>query len=171
MTFKWSTFVSGFTNPSSGTEGRDMLSKSFSTGIVFTSFPLVIHHAWQNSAPMAQVRWRLSWSGYLAPASTTGLDLLAPEKDVQLGNAAPNPLDNQTRIGFSLARDSRITLRIVDAGGRVVRTLFDGRQPAGDHDLTWNARDDRGRSVGSGVYFVELLAANERFARKVVVIN
>jgi len=173
MTERWSTFISGFTNVATGTEARDMLSKSFSTGIAFpagTSATL-IHQPWQNSIGGQQINWRLSWSGYLYTNTITGVLPQAPGSELQLGNATPNPLEESTRIAFALSKESRITLRIVDVRGRVVRTLLDGPTPAGAHDLTWDARDSRGRSVNSGVYFIELLAGNERQSRKAVVIN
>jgi hypothetical protein len=173
MTPRWSYNISGYTS-SAGAESRDMLSKSFRTGIVFPQgqSASVIHWPWQNSQLMLQVRWQLSWSGYLAPSTTTGVNEPAePKNELKLGNLTPNPLGDETHIGFSLSKDSRITLRVVDARGRVVRKLFDGRQPAGEHNLVWNARGDDGREVRSGVYFIELLTGNERLSRKAVVLD
>jgi flagellar hook assembly protein FlgD len=117
------------------------------------------------------VFWRLSWSGYLANNSVTGVNDRGPTNELRLGNATPNPLDDETRVGFTLSKHSRITLRVVDVHGRVVRTLFKGREQAGEHNLVWNACDDHGRSVQSGMYFIELLADKERHTRKAIVLN
>jgi len=37
-----------------------------------------------------------------------------------------------------------------------VRVLASGLEPAGPHSLEWDGRDQRGRAVASGPYFVRL---------------
>ena len=37
--------------------------------------------------------------------------------------------------------------------GRLVTTLVDGRQEAGNHQVSWDGRDQNGTSVPSGTYF------------------
>jgi hypothetical protein len=73
----------------------------------------------------------------------------------------PNPLADRTTIAFELARPSRARLAVYDVGGRLVRLLLDAERAAGRHVAAWDARDDRGRSVGSGVYFVRLHVPGE----------
>ena len=51
-----------------------------------------------------------------------------------------------------------MTLRIYDVSGRLIRTLVDEPQTAGEKTVTWNGRDTQGRSVASGVYFYRLQA-------------
>lgn len=72
------------------------------------------------------------------------------------------PLHAQIRDGGVEPRrpSSAIALRIYDVGGRLVKTLVEGPQPAGEESVTWNGRDDAGRPVASGVYFYRLTAPN-----------
>ena len=174
MNERWSTFVSGFQEGTTLNEGRSMLSKTFATGIAFNQGQTasVTHQPWLNAVSMSSVYWRIAWSGYTVSNTLTGVnDPIAPGKELWLGGAVPNPLDSETRFGFNLGSGSHITLRVVDVNGRVVRRLFDGRKPAGEHAVTWDARDDRGRSVAAGVYFVELVADKQHRAQRAVVIN
>ncbi|HEY2924997.1 MAG TPA: FlgD immunoglobulin-like domain containing protein [Candidatus Eisenbacteria bacterium] len=67
--------------------------------------------------------------------------------------ARPNPSAGQTEIGFVLPADARVTLRVYDVAGRLVRTLIDGPMPAGVHRARWDGTDDRGRAARSGIYF------------------
>ena len=76
----------------------------------------------------------------------------------------PNPLSSATTVAFELATREPVTLRVVDALGRVVHAETAGDLPAGAHTLRWDAS-----RVASGVYLVELAAGAERFARSVVV--
>lgn len=77
-----------------------------------------------------------------------------------LHSNAPNPFHPATAIGFDVATDARVTLRIFSASGRLARTLvsIDGL-PAGRYRARWDGRDDAGRLMGSGVYFARLTVA------------
>lgn len=57
------------------------------------------------------------------------------------------------RISFRLRQADRLTLTILDADGRVVRTLFDraGFGP-GNHQFGWDGRDQSGHVVREGSY-------------------
>jgi hypothetical protein len=87
---------------------------------------------------------------------------------VWLGPAQPNPALSTAEFRFSLPREERVTLAIYDAEGRRVRDLISTVEPAGEHQLTWDLRDDSGHTEGAGLYFVRLTAEgrtiNRRFA-------
>ena len=75
---------------------------------------------------------------------------------VRLDGVSPNPFNPSTNVRFTLARDGLARLDVFDVTGRLVRTLVDGRLPAGDHAVTWNGRNDDGSQTASGLYFVRL---------------
>ena len=66
----------------------------------------------------------------------------------------PNPFSNQILIHFKAPSDAQnIILKIYDAAGRLVnspKSLFNNQS------FTWNGRDNLGRRLSSGVYFVTL---------------
>ena len=63
----------------------------------------------------------------------------------------PNPFNPSTKIKFSLAADSRVTLTVFDVLGQEVVTLINGNLSAGSHDIDFNAA-----SLNSGVYFYRI---------------
>jgi flagellar hook assembly protein FlgD len=72
----------------------------------------------------------------------------------------PNPFNPATAIGFDVAADARVTLRIFNASGRLARTLVSVEGlPAGRYRARWDGRDDAGREAASGVYFARLIVA------------
>jgi len=87
------------------------------------------------------------------PTSLPGEYAEAPGRMLR---AYPNPFNPVTRISFELLRESEVELRIVDAGGRLVRMLEKGRQDAGRWEMSWDGRDDRRQPLPSGVYFAAL---------------
>jgi hypothetical protein len=85
-----------------------------------------------------------------------------------LGPPAPNPVRGSMAYSVVLPQEARVQVRIVDLGGRVVRTLVDQTLPAGEHRLAWDRGND---ALSSGVYFLELDTAGARRARKFVLIH
>lgn len=84
--------------------------------------------------------------------------------------ATPNLFSPNTNLSFALsdwAAAQDVSLRIVDAGGRIVQTLVQGRLEPGRHDVSWDGRDATGRSVPSGVYFGLLQTADGDVQTKV----
>jgi flagellar hook capping protein FlgD len=73
--------------------------------------------------------------------------------------ARPNPFTGTTEIPFALPSTGRVSLRVYDVAGRLMRTLVDGSRPAGVGRATWDGKDSAGRDLSGGVYFVKLSAA------------
>ena len=79
-----------------------------------------------------------------------------PPVSVQSLTASPNPFNPRTTISFDLARAGRVHLDCFDPAGRRVRSLLDVDLPPGQHRVPWDGKDDGGRSLASGVYFLRL---------------
>ncbi|NNM31718.1 MAG: T9SS type A sorting domain-containing protein [Gemmatimonadetes bacterium] len=94
-----------------------------------------------------------------------------PESRVFLSPGSPNPFGASTRLSFELPAPSRVQLRLYDAAGRLVRTLRDGRLPAGRHVAQWDGRDRDGRRVANGIYFAKLDAGGRSMTQRVVRLN
>ncbi len=69
---------------------------------------------------------------------------------------APNPFNPRTEIRFELAKAGNAVLTIYDVTGRRVKTMHDGHLDSGLHSLVWQGRDDAGRAVASGVYYLRM---------------
>jgi hypothetical protein len=105
------------------------------------------------------------------PLQTGIADPPAANSMVSLGDAYPNPFHPATTIPFALTKDARVTLGVYDALGRCVRTLLDGATPAGPQALRWDGRDDAGRALASGVYFLRIDADGVRATRKITILR
>jgi hypothetical protein len=95
-----------------------------------------------------------------------------PEAAALLQNY-PNPFNPTTRIEFDVprGRPQAVTLRVYDVTGARVRTLADEVLPAGRHARVWDGRDDRGNTVGTGVYFYQLRTGGLVATRKTVLLK
>jgi flagellar hook assembly protein FlgD len=89
-----------------------------------------------------------------------------------LWNEGANPASIESRIGFSLGREGSLQLEIYDLAGRRVRSLVkDDRHPSGRFESSWDLRDESGRRVGSGTYFVRLESLQGSAQGRVVVLR
>jgi arabinogalactan endo-1,4-beta-galactosidase len=68
----------------------------------------------------------------------------------------PNPFNNQTRINYSLEGSTFVTLKVYNVQGKLVSTLVQHRQPAGNYSIVWKAQQADGTSLVSGIYFIGL---------------
>lgn len=72
----------------------------------------------------------------------------------------PNPPgEGGTVLRFDLARGADVRLEVFDVAGRRVTALTAADYPAGVHTVSWDGRDDAGRPLGAGVYFVRMRAS------------
>ncbi len=66
----------------------------------------------------------------------------------------PNPFNQSTYISLQVPIDGRVSLRIYDVTGRLVRTLLDEKNVAGDYSISFNAR-----GIRTGIYFAKLVVS------------
>jgi hypothetical protein len=76
-----------------------------------------------------------------------------------LENNFPNPFNPSTTIPVAVPHTAELAVTIYNILGEEVRTVFQGTKEAGRYWVTWDGRNDAGRTVASGVYIVRLSAA------------
>jgi hypothetical protein len=72
-------------------------------------------------------------------------------------------------VEYGLPQQGQTSLSVYDVAGRLVRELAKGTFEGGRHVHAWDGRDQRGREVSAGVYFVRLQAGLQCLVQKVVV--
>lgn len=83
-----------------------------------------------------------------------------------LGVPSPNPATSGASLRYGLPSAQPLRLAVYSLDGRRVRLLREARQAAGFYSEIWNGRDDEGRAVPAGVYFVRLEAGRLEKTRK-----
>ena len=83
----------------------------------------------------------------------------------------PNPFNPATRISYQLPRDTRVTLKIYNMKGEEVRTLVDGHRAAGRYEVEWNAQNNSGARVASGVYLYRLQGEGVAETKRMVLLQ
>ena len=70
----------------------------------------------------------------------------------------PNPFNPSTTITFFLSKSGRVSLAIYNTSGQLVRTLISDSLNSGNHTFIWDATNNAGARVASGVYLARLEA-------------
>ncbi len=82
----------------------------------------------------------------------------------------PNPFSDATTVSYRLPAAMNVFLRVYDAMGRHVATLFEGMQQAGTHQVPFSATALKTRhTLASGAYICVLAAGRQRSARTMIV--
>jgi len=108
--------------------------------------------------------WGIQNNTYMGPV---GVADPPPPTGFDLALAGANPTSGDTRLALDLPRDGNVRVKVYDAAGRNVRTLFDGWQSAGQHGIVWDGRDGAGRAAAVGVYFVRANAQGRSLTLRV----
>lgn len=107
--------------------------------------------------------------------TAVALPVANPEEPVVLPTALrsiyPNPFNPETTVSFSLKQDGRTEIHVYNILGQKIRTLVDGSLKAGNHTIRWNGKDDNGRGVSSGIYFLKMSAGTYKATSKLVLMK
>ncbi len=82
----------------------------------------------------------------------------------------PNPFNRSTVINYTLSNNSFVTITIRDFAGKIIRTLINEKQPAGERSVLWDGTDDRRQKVPSGIYIYSLQTEKQSISGKMVFI-
>ncbi len=89
---------------------------------------------------------------------------IAQSSLVKKVNAYPNPADENIRLSYTLKESNRITVNLVNADGKQVRTRQQGLQTPGSHNIDFNVE-----SLSAGTYFYQIRTEEGRQTGQVVV--
>jgi len=146
--------------------GNTMIAESTSGYLFEVDASSATQWSYAASGEYARVlRYGVSYAG-LEPL---GLQVDAPESPSiaqYLSQNYPNPFNPKTTIVYRLPQEGRVSLKIYDMEGRVLRTLVEGVQEAGEHSRVFNAE-----GLASGIYIYKLEAAGISETRRLALLQ
>ncbi|MCK4353546.1 T9SS type A sorting domain-containing protein, partial [candidate division WOR-3 bacterium] len=78
----------------------------------------------------------------------------------------PNPFCGKTVIRYSLPENRKVSLKIYDVTGRLVKTLIDGDREPGIYTAKWDAKN-----MPSGIYFARFIAGDYINTKKLILVK
>ena len=98
-------------------------------------------------------------------------DELAPVNVTALNGNYPNPFNPETTISYDLKDAASVRLKVYNIKGQLVRNLVHAEQAAGCYRIVFDGRDDRGKSLASGIYLYRLTAGRYSSTRKMILMQ
>ncbi len=89
----------------------------------------------------------------------------------QLHQNSPNPFNPNTTIAFTLPTSSRVKLQVFNTAGQLVKTLANGDTDAGEHSVMWDARNETGEEVPTGIYLYRIEVNGQSETRKMTLLK
>lgn len=83
----------------------------------------------------------------------------------------PNPFNPSTTIRYEIHTNTDVSINVYNVFGQKVRTLVNGQQSAGYHQVIWDATNDNGVQVASGVYYYRLETSDFSETKKMLLIK
>ncbi len=156
--------VEAFALPA-GTGGTEPLTYSLSpalpTGVSFDPITRTI-----SGTPQAEGAPVYTYTVTDATGASAAMLLQTRPAAFALTSNYPNPFNPATTIQYALPQAANVQLTVYNVVGQPVRTLVAEHQSAGRYLVGWDATDDSGHSLSSGLYFYCLQAGDEFHAVK-----
>jgi len=114
---------------------------------------------------LESIEW-IELPSFFSPFDKIALERSEVPTHFELLQNYPNPFNLSTVIGYTLPEASEVRLEIFNLAGQRIVCPFEGHQPAGRHQITWDGTDDHGNVVATGVYFLRLTAGDFSSVKK-----
>jgi len=88
-----------------------------------------------------------------------------------LANPMPNPFTRTVSIMYGIPNMTKMSLKIYNSIGQVVKTLADGMIEPGMYSMIWDGTDDLNRKVSSGIYFYRFTSEEFTSTKKLVLVR
>ena len=83
----------------------------------------------------------------------------------------PNPFNPTTKIAFSIPKTGHVTIAVFNILGQQVATVVDRNFDAGTFTVSWNARNESGVPLATGVYLYRITTSEFSTTRKMILLK
>lgn len=102
------------------------------------------------------IRVATEWSALLFTPPVGIEDEVRLPNDFELTQNYPNPFNPSTTINYSLPESGNVDISVFNVLGQKITTLHSGYESAGQHRLVWNAKNESGSELSSGIYITRV---------------
>ena len=153
------------------------------TSAAYEEYPVTSWKAASDDAGGTIIAWSDfrdgNWDVYAQRVGSAGnvgatigvVESCQPVTAFVVGQSFPNPLNPLCTIPYDMPTAGRVSLRVFDVHGSLVRTLVDGWREPGVYSEIWDGRDASGVQLPSGGYFYSVKAGDFVATRKMVLLE
>ena len=101
-----------------------------------------------------------------ANSNSSQKEISSLPENFQSLSVAPNPVSGSTKISFTLNKSEKVSLRIYDMNGRLIKTLADREFTSGSHLVEWDAT-----ITVAGIYFLRMATESSVQTKELIVVK
>ena len=83
----------------------------------------------------------------------------------------PNPFNPVTQISFDAGVSGDVSIIVYDILGNKVKTIMSGFVTPGNYVASWDATDESGNNVSSGVYIYSLISPEQTISKRMLLVK
>jgi hypothetical protein len=156
--------VGWFPGPTIGELAESSLEDEIS--VMTYSWNVWAHDSWDSTASSNG-----PWSLTIDVSGLLALDGIGLPDVFALHNNYPNPFNPVTNISYDIPEVAQVTLDIYNISGQKVRTLAQGQHEPGRYRIQWNATNDYGNPLSSGMYIYRIRAGDFVSVKKLILMK
>lgn len=103
--------------------------------------------------------------------TTSSSEIVMNPLNTRLIGNYPNPFNPSTLISFEIENNDYVVLDIYNVKGQKVKSLLNEHLFKGIHNIEWSGINDKGESVGSGIYFYNLRSGRHSLTGKMILMK
>jgi len=111
------------------------------------------------------------WSLTIDAGWVLGVDNNTIPDVFALHNNYPNPFNPVTNIGYDIPELSRVSIDIYNIAGNKVKTLVSKEHQPGRYKVQWNATNESGAPVATGMYIYKIRAKDFVSVKKLLLMK
>ncbi|MDD2890447.1 MAG: C25 family cysteine peptidase, partial [bacterium] len=88
-----------------------------------------------------------------------------------VGKPLPNPFKGTTLLSFSVPKMTEVKINVFNLAGQNIKTLLDEKVKPGFHSVNWTGKNQNGKKVPAGIYFIRVKGIGDITTRKTVLLR
>ncbi len=86
-------------------------------------------------------------------------------------NKVSSPFSPTTMFSFTLSTQASVTVDIYNLAGEHIRSIVTDTLSPDKHSIEWDAKDNNGESIASGIYFYKIILPDTTISKKMVMLK
>jgi hypothetical protein len=116
--------------------------------------------------PLPAIKPGVTIYGNSGTINRNSLNKFEPDKLLSNVQVFPNPITDQINLRYYVAKNSNVSIKIMDVLGNEVITLFSQRVDPGEQKFTFNLNN----KLSSGFYFVRMVVGTESVIKRISIL-
>jgi len=129
-------------------------------------------NVWSNgsvtSIPVQDIK-KLTFSNISSAVGNEGIKTVI--KSFKLLQNYPNPFNPSTTIEYQIPTEGNVEIKIFSIDGQLVKLFDNSHQASGSYTVMWDAKNDYGQPVSSGLYIYRVAFKNTVLAKKMLFVK